>query len=96
MLLHTVNKSPTEAEALASCLRGAASGSCVLLLENGIYAAIDSARFFAGREDLQLYALGEDLRARGLLEQVDPAVTVVDYAGFVDLTVRCHGVQSWY
>lgn len=96
MLLHTVNKSPSEADALASCLRGAAVGSCVLLLENGIYAAIRPAHFFAGREDLHLYALREDLHARGLLDEVDAAVTVVDYDGFVDLSARCHGVHSWY
>ena len=38
--LHTVARSPFETAALASCLRVARSGSAVLLLEDGVYAAL--------------------------------------------------------
>lgn len=40
MLLHTVNKSPFERNALESCLQHAKKGSSVLLIEDGVYGAI--------------------------------------------------------
>ena len=43
MMLHTVNKSPFERNALESCLRLAASGSSVLLIEDGVIAALADA-----------------------------------------------------
>ena len=39
-MLHTVNKSPFERDALGSCLRHAKKGSEVLLIEDGVYGAI--------------------------------------------------------
>ena len=39
-MLHTVNKSPTEKSSLLSCLRLAQSGSDILLIEDGVYAAM--------------------------------------------------------
>ena len=39
-MLHTVNKSPFERNALESCLRLAASGASVLLIEDGVVAAL--------------------------------------------------------
>ena len=42
MLLHTVNKSPFERNSLESCLRVAEDGAGVLLIEDGVYAAMDN------------------------------------------------------
>lgn len=41
--LHTVNKSAFGSEALASCLRVARSGDAILLLEDGVYNAVDAS-----------------------------------------------------
>ena len=38
-MLHIVNKSPYERNALESCLRLAQPGSALLLIEDGVYAA---------------------------------------------------------
>ena len=38
-MLHIVNKSPFERNALDSCLRFGRDGSAVLLIEDGVYAA---------------------------------------------------------
>jgi tRNA 2-thiouridine synthesizing protein B len=98
-MLHTVNKSPFERNSLASCLGHAKAGSSVLLFEDGIYAAVkgsaaaDSLRKAAG---ISVYALGPDLKARGIGEdQIIEGVTVVDYGGFVDLVEKHDNVQSW-
>ena len=69
-MLHTVNKSPFERNALESCLRLAASGASVLLIEDGVIAALAgtaAGETIAGRRgDLKFYVLGPDIAARGL------------------------------
>ena len=42
-MLHLINKSPTDRNSLDSCLRLAEAGSSVLLLEDGVYAALSKA-----------------------------------------------------
>ncbi|MBF0334232.1 MAG: sulfurtransferase complex subunit TusB, partial [Alphaproteobacteria bacterium] len=39
-MLHTVNKSPFEKNALESCLSHAVEGASILLIEDGVYAAL--------------------------------------------------------
>ena len=89
-ILHTINKSPFEKNSLDSCLRIAAEGSSVLLLEDGVYGAMDGTSSTGKLNDasnrLQFYVLGPDLAARGLSEEnVLDCIEVVDYDGFVDL-----------
>ena len=98
-MLHTVNKSPSERNSLDSCLGHAKAGSSVLLFEDGIYAVVKGSAA-AGRiqkaSGVSIYALGPDLKARGIGEdQVIEGVTVVDYGGFVDLVAKHDNVQSW-
>ena len=98
-MLHTVNKSPSERNSLDSCLSHAKSGSSVLLFEDGIYAVVKGSAA-SGRlqksSGVSIYALGPDLKARGIGEdQIIDGVTVVDYGGFVDLVTRHDNVQSW-
>ena len=99
-MLHTVNKSPFEKNSLDVCLRFARAGSAVLLLEDGVYAAIKGTaveeKVKAAAGDKKLYALGPDIRARGLDEgQVIDGITVVDYGQFVDLAAENDKVQAW-
>ena len=42
------------------------------------------------------FVLKEDLEARGLTQKVIEFFTVVDYDGFVDLSLEHHTVQSWF
>ena len=99
-MLHLVNKSPTDRNSLDSCLRLAKSGSSVLLIEDGVYAALSKAAYasqLSGRmEDLKFYVLGPDVSARGLddVPLID-GINVVDYGGFVDLVVEHEVAQSW-
>lgn len=98
--LHTVNKSPFEKNSLDSCLRFAKSGSSVLLIEDGVYAAAKGttaeAVITAAMADKKVYALGPDLAARAISEdKVIDGVELVDYAGFVDLVENTDKVQAW-
>lgn len=99
-MLHTVNKSPFEKNSLDSCLRLAVAGSCVLLIEDGVYGALVGtsveARVRAGMRRCRFYVLGADLAARGVdSARVIEGIRVVDYEGFVALVVKCGKVQSW-
>jgi tRNA 2-thiouridine synthesizing protein B len=99
MLLHTVSKSPYSSDALRSCLRSALPGSHILLIEDGVYAALDgsdSAAELTAAENIACYALAPDLAARGLLGSVAAGIEFVDYSDFVRLAAECHAVQSWY
>ena len=99
-MLHIVNKSPFERTALDSCLRLAQAGSSILLIEDGVYAAVGNAAHaeeIAGRmEDFSFYALGPDIAARGLGDTpLIEGLTIVDYEGFVDLVAKHDATQSW-
>jgi tRNA 2-thiouridine synthesizing protein B len=99
-MLHTVNKSPFERNALTSCLRLAKKGSAILLIEDGVYGALagtdKSDNVSTRMDDFKFYVLGPDVETRGLGESpLIDGVTVVDYSGFVDLAAEHNAVQSW-
>ena len=99
-ILHLINKSPFERTALESCLRLAQAGSSILLIEDGVYAALKNATHadkIAGRmEDFSFYVLGPDVAARGLGDTpLIEGLTIVDYEGFVDLVAEHDATQSW-
>jgi tRNA 2-thiouridine synthesizing protein B len=99
-ILHTVNKSPFERTSLESCLRFASDGAAVLLFEDGIYAALQGTQVESQMKDalgrLRVYVLGPDLQARGFSEErIIDGISVVDYAGFVDLAAENDKVQAW-
>jgi len=96
-MLHIVNKSPTQTNALASCLRLSRPGHALLLTEDAIYAATASGAASAGLADckLKIYVLQPDVQARGMAGKLIDGVTAVDYGGFVDLVAEHHTNQSW-
>ena len=99
-MLHTVNKSPFEKDSLGTCFRLARPGSDVLLIEDGVYAALAGTRFepsvLKAMEHCNLFVLGPDIEARGIApKSLIPGIAVVGYAGFVDLAVNNDCVQSW-
>ena len=99
-MLHLVNKSPFERNALDSCLRLAEAGSSVLLLEDGVYAAMSKGAYAKAvgerMGDLTFYVLGPDVSARGLDDSpLIDGINIVDYGGFVDLVVEHEVAQSW-
>jgi tRNA 2-thiouridine synthesizing protein B len=98
-MLHIVNKSPTERNALESCLRLARDGAAVLLIEDGVYAATRGGaaekKLREAMKRLKVYALKGDLEARGVAGRVIDGIEMVDYGGFVDLVCERTNCQSW-
>ena len=97
-MLHIVNKSPLERNALDSCL-SAAQGGALLLTEDAVYAATRgnaaAGKITAARAGMQVYVLGPELVARGMTDRLLEGVTSVDYGGFVDLVAEYPTNQSW-
>ena len=95
-ILHLVNKSPYEANSLDTCVGYMQAGDALLLIEDGVYAAIASGKAAAALAGLDVSVLGADLAARGIGEdKLANGVKVVDYAAFVDMTTEKDKVQSW-
>lgn len=99
-MLHTVNKSPFERNAVDACLSRAAKGSAVLFFEDAVYAALKqtalAGKVAAATTTLKVFVLEADLKARGFdASQVIDGVGVVDYAGFVDLVVEHGTANAW-
>ncbi len=99
-MLHLINKSPFERNALDSCIRLAKPGASILLREDGVYAALAKAAHAAiisGRmKEFTFYVLGPDVAARGLNDTpLIEGIDVVDYEGFVDLVAEHDVSQSW-
>lgn len=103
MILHLINKSNSNSSALDDCLsvlQAAQSKTALLLIEDAvsdgtanplntdIHAKIKCL-------DIPCYVLKEDLLARGLVDKVAKPFMLIDYAGFVQLTLEYDKVQSW-
>lgn len=95
-LLHIVNKSPYEKSSLNTAVGYVKDGDTLLLIEDGVYAAIKNATAASRLDGLDVAVLGSDLAARGITEdKLIDGISVVDYAGFVDLVEAKDSTQSW-
>jgi tRNA 2-thiouridine synthesizing protein B len=98
-MLHTVNKSPFDRNSLETCLAHAQAGGAILLIEDGIYGALEGTTISAKVKEVMrkapVYALAPDVEARGMAGRLIAGVKLVDYSGFVDLVAEHKTVQSW-
>ena len=98
-MLHTVNKSPFEKDSLESCIKNAKAGSAILLIEDGVYGALNGSKVSdmvqSAMGSISFYALSSDLEARGVASKVMDKVQLVDYAGFVDLVTKHDSTTAW-
>jgi tRNA 2-thiouridine synthesizing protein B len=99
-MLHTVNKSPFEKNSLETCLRLISESSSVLLIEDGVYGALKntsvSDTVINAQKTSKFYVLGPDLKARGLdKSSLISNIEIIDYKGFVDLTIKNKKIQNW-
>ncbi len=98
--LHTVNKSPFEKNSLSVCLDFVKAGSSILLIEDGVYGAVQdtsvSEAVKSATTDKKVFALSADFKLRGLSQdKIIEGVELVDYAGFVELAASNDKAQAW-
>lgn len=94
--LHLIDKSPARSDGLAACLRVLAADDVLLLIEDGVYAAVANSTAAATLAGHPCHALAADVAARGLQRRLTRDVRVIDESGFVDLAVHCDRVMSWF
>lgn len=97
-MLHTINKSPYSHQCLADCLRVCSEDDVVLLIEDGVYAALahsESIKSLLAKVSA-VYALQADIAARGLSDRIATEIETVDYTGFVQLCADQPKILAWY
>ncbi|WP_226596391.1 sulfurtransferase complex subunit TusB [Marinobacter nauticus] len=87
--LHIINKAPEHAR-FRHCLASVQQGDTLLLIEDAVLALLDRERQLPGAS----YGLETDANARAVANRV-PAEQLVDYAGFVQLTVIHSRIINW-
>ena len=96
MILHTINKNNG---ALHRCLSLISDEDAVLLIEDGVYAALISKENQAVWDNLspevKKYAMVNDLAMRGISDRVLPFFERVDWPDFVSLSLEYEKVISW-
>jgi tRNA 2-thiouridine synthesizing protein B len=75
-------------------------GDELLLLANGVYGVLADAEINMPlqqlRESGKLYALEDDLLARGITASgIPPQTTTISYEDFVDLVVKHQNTYNW-
>lgn len=87
--LHIINKSPEHAR-FQHCLASVQQGDTLLLIEDAVLALLDREKQLPEAS----YGLEADAKARAVANRV-PAEQLVDYAGFVQLTVNHSRIINW-
>lgn len=102
MMLHTVNKSPLSHGTLGACLKVLGADDALLLIEDGVYGSINvpenQSTLKAGLAHLEqgkIFALKEDIQARGIESRLIKGIVLVDYKGFVELVVKYQSSMAW-
>lgn len=95
-MLYTLGRSPTQCD-LAALLRLAAAGDDLLLLQDGVLAGLAGSTHLELllNAPISLYALQDDLEARGLIGHFSHKITVIGYNHFVELTEKHRSQMSW-
>lgn len=97
MVLHTLNRSPDH-PAFRQCLRLLAADDALLLLGDGVYAAMAGSPAAAElmASGVPVHVLQADARAAGVLDRLAEGVSVADYDGFVALSENYPRQQAWF
>ncbi|MEH6593669.1 MAG: sulfurtransferase complex subunit TusB [Halioglobus sp.] len=97
MILHTLNTG-TDTAAFRDCLNLATANDAILLMGDGVYTALDGTTASASLQatGAEIFILASDARAAGILSRVPTFACLVDFEGFVSLTVRFDRQLAWY
>ena len=87
-MLYTIATSPFNCD-FPAMLRLVTHQDAVLLIQDGVIAAIEHSKHFSElqKTGAQIYVLDADINARGLQNIISKTVSLVTYQGFVKLTV---------
>jgi tRNA 2-thiouridine synthesizing protein B len=97
VLLHTLSRSPAH-RALRDCLAVLGSDDALLLLGDGVYAALTGSEAASqlAASGAAVFVLDTDAALAGVRERLLPGATLVDDDGFVALSERYSRQLAWY
>ena len=95
-MLHIISQSPIELAVLGRI----DTGDQVLFIENAVLSLLKGGQLASTLVQLQtkarLFILAPDLETRGIdHERLVAGIELIEYHGFVELTVQNKVVQSW-
>lgn len=95
-MLYTLSHSPTHCD-LPALLRLTSAGDALLLLQDGVLAGLTGSVSLdlLLNAPISLYALQDDLDARGLSGHFSHKITGIGYTDFVELTEKHHCQMAW-
>jgi tRNA 2-thiouridine synthesizing protein B len=95
MILHTLNVSPSH-PAFRDCLKIVQKEDALLLMGDGVYAALNGTEAWRALQDkgLTVYILSNDALTAGVCESSD--IVRIDMDGFVTLTETYPRQLAWY
>lgn len=97
MTLHILNTFDSHGETTQRLLKSInPQNDAILLLEDGVYNA--QARYIQPFIDIcpAIFAISDDIEARGINNMFNTAVTLANYEDFVRLTVEHDKSISWF
>ena len=96
-ILHCVTASPHQSSALSDCLTLTTSTDIVLLLQDGVMAALNQGpwQVMLKTSNCRVVVLEEDLQARGLQGFVHADFQVINMNDFVTLTEEYPTQITW-
>lgn len=93
--LHTISKSP-DSRLLEQCLALCSDKDAILFIEDGVYHGVLAETLAKIPAAIAVYALREDLQARGLQERIDARAQTASMKKFVELCGDYDKVISWF
>ncbi|PSW11913.1 sulfurtransferase complex subunit TusB [Photobacterium rosenbergii] len=96
-MLHIFTRSPFQSRAFDESAAVISQNDSILLIQDAVIAAtVENSPIFSFQDaGVKIYLLAEDLAARGLQDKLKLEVNVIDYKGFVGLTVDCETQMKW-
>lgn len=95
-MLYTMSSSPYTCDFVA-LLRTTAKNDNIVLLSDGVIAGLNGSLplTLLTTSQLKLYALKNDIIARGLYKHISPDINIISYNEFVILTEKNIVQLSW-
>lgn len=95
-MLYTLSRSPTQCD-LPALLRLLVEDDDLLLLQDGVLAGLAASTHLELLISFSksLYALQDDLEARGLIHYFSHKITIIGYNLFVELTEKHSSQMAW-
>ena len=96
MVLHTLNKS-TFGYDLSVALTAMSPDDSLLLIEDGVYTALDKAALSRLQAaGIRISLLTPDAEARGITDRIPAKLTQVTYENFVELACASDKTVAWF